>query len=306
MAEIVKELEVPKRFNYDYSKKDLSCFLGNHLTIKLIHDIYYNIAFSNIFCENGARPKKSFLLEGENGTGKTLAVKCIVGELFKRGINTHVEEYSIGTHGSHFVDKGSINLQEFFTKAQEKLKSENGIQRLIYLFDEAEVLMGQRGGENHDENDKRINTLMTNLQKIHDSDSQEYLFFITNEPKLMDKASIRSQRIDQVIEFTLPEVGPRRQLFQYSIQQINQRANREVIQRYDAFKLAELSEEFNCADCVEVPERALQQEIINYIKNGEIEKLPHMFITQEKLLIEIKNQIEKYRATTKRKIGFFG
>src|SRR3989339_527380 len=224
MAEIVKELEVPKRFNYDYSKKDLSCFLGNHLTIKLIHDIYYNIAFSNIFCENGARPKKSFLLEGENG----------------------------------------------------------------------------------DENDKRINTLMTNLQKIHDSDSQEYLFFITNEPKLMDKASIRSQRIDQVIEFTLPEVGPRRQLFQYSIQQINQRANREVIQRYDAFKLAELSEDFNCADCVETPERALQQEIINYIKNGEIEKLPHMFITQEKLLIEIKNQIEKYRATTKRKIGFFG
>src|SRR3989339_94 len=274
MAEIVKELEVPKRFNYDYSKKDLSCFLGNHSTIKFIHDVYYNIAFSNIFCENGARPKKSFLLEGENGTGKTLAVKCIVGELFKRGINTHVEEYSIGTHGSH--------------------------------FDEAEVLMGQRGGENHDENDKRINTLMTNLQKIHDSDSQEYLFFITNEPKLMDKASIRSQRIDQVIEFTLPEVGPRRQLFQYSIQQINQRANREVIQRYDAFKLAELSEDFNCADCVEVPERALQQEIINYIKNGEIEKLPHMFITQEKLLIEIKNQIEKYRATTKRKIGFFG
>jgi len=121
MAEIVKELEVPKRFNYDYSKKDLSCFLGNHSTIKFIHDVYYNIAFSNIFCENGARPKKSFLLEGENGTGKTLAVKCIVGELFKRGINTHVEEYSIGTHGSHFVDKGSINLQEFFTKAQDKL-----------------------------------------------------------------------------------------------------------------------------------------------------------------------------------------
>src|SRR3989339_379537 len=110
-----------------------------------------------------------------------------------------------------------------FTKAQDKLKSENGIQRLIYLFDEAEVLMGQRGGENHDENDKRINTLMTNLQKIHDSDSQEYLFFITNEPKLMDKASIRSQRIDQVIEFTLPEVGPRRQLFQYSIQQLNEK-----------------------------------------------------------------------------------
>ena len=63
MAELVKELEAPKRFNYDYSKKDLSCFLGNSSTIKLIHDIYYNIAFSNIFCENGARPKNLFFLK---------------------------------------------------------------------------------------------------------------------------------------------------------------------------------------------------------------------------------------------------
>jgi len=65
MAEIVKELEVPKRFNYDYSKKDLSCFLGNHSTIKFIHDVYYkNYECDFIDCiKNNKKP----LTDGKNG-----------------------------------------------------------------------------------------------------------------------------------------------------------------------------------------------------------------------------------------------
>jgi len=291
--------------------KDTSCvlsdFLGNENTKKEMHEIYLQIVGGKIFKYAGVKPDKSFMFYGENGTGKTFGVKCIGGELAKEGIPTTIMNYEIGRFGTAYINLGSVIMQNFFDKGRKLIENKNSeLKKVLYVFDEAEVLMGKRGNERngHREDDKVLDTLMLNLQRISDSDEGEYLFFMTNKIDLIDEASIRSGRVDRKVKFEKPDFEARYILFQRAIQDINKRAIYSPIRKPDIEQLAKYSEGFNCVDCVEIPARAVKKRANEILMERNDKLIPSLYVNHKRLLDEVEKQKMVYLRTKKGRIGF--
>jgi ATP-dependent 26S proteasome regulatory subunit len=282
---------------------DLSEFRGDKQTTKELYEISMQMGKSNIFKFMGIKPDKSFLFYGPNGLGKTYGSDCIVGELRDDLKVPIILDYSIGTYGTAYINMGSKNLQTFFDNGKKILDNPEA-DMVIYRFDECEHLMGKRGGRNgHKEDDKLLGTLMENLQEIHNEDSERYTIFMTNFPKMIDEASIRTGRIDRKIEFRLPDLESRIDLFKYGIEKINNNAEYEIIPKSDYEKLAKESEGFNCADCIDIPRRAVRNKVLEYIVY-EDQMDPYQTVTNKEMIEEIQKHQGVGTKTKKTKIGF--
>ena len=285
----------------------LDDFLGNEETKKEIQEIYLQIAGGRIFKNMGVKPDRSFMFYGDNGTGKTFGVKCIGGELAMDGISAIIMEYEIGKYGTAYINRGSVIMQKFFDRGRELLNNEKlGLEKVLYVFDEAEVLMGTRGNDRsgHKEDDKLLDTLMINLQQISDSDDEQYVFFMTNKIDLVDSASMRSGRIDRKVKFKNPDYPARYGLFSRAISNINSKAGYQVIRNFDLDELAKRSDEFNCVDCVEIPARAVKKRAYEILMKRTDKILPAAYVNQKRLIEEIEKQETTYSRTKKKRSGF--
>jgi 26S proteasome regulatory subunit T5 len=282
--------------------KTLKDFLGNKETIEDIESIVLNMSGGMMFRFMGVTPDKSFLLYGPNGLGKTHSIDCIQGELVEKGLNPFRIEYSIGRYGTAYINMGSKRINDMFLASQKFLK-EGKYDCAIYVIDEAETLMTKRG-ESHKEDDKVLSTLMTNLQELHDRETEEYVFLMTNFPQMIDSASLRSGRIDRKVEFKLPDTQARIGLFRNSIEELNRKAGYNVVRGQNLEQLASESEGFNCADCVEIPKRAVKQRAIELLKEKKDKIIKLGYVNQKRLLDKVREQRKVYSKTNKRKIGF--
>ncbi len=280
----------------------LEKFLGNKDTKKEIDDLITQMLRPAIFYTFGVQPDKSFLFYGPPGNGKTFSIEHIRKELSKKGKKYAKMHYDIGKYGTAYINMGSRNLQDFFNAGKMLLHTDQTIKGIMYVFDEAEVLLGKRGSlDSHKEDDKVTETLMKNMQKIHDGDS-EYLFFMTNLKDFMDDAALRSGRIDKQVEFTNPDYRARVEFFEHVIKQTNKYAKYQVIKNIKISKLANYTNGFNCIDIEEIPRRALKSKLTDVLKSSKKNVIGEIKITENDLVKEIK-QIGK---TKKRRwsIGF--
>lgn len=296
--------------NITYSSEEiygLNDFLGNEETKNEMKEIYLQLSGGKVFKSMGVKPDRSFIFYGENGTGKTFGVNCIGGELANEGKRILIARYEIGQYGTAYINKGSVILQSFFDEHRSLLKNkENGINKILYIFDEAEVLMGKRGSNKngHKEDDKLLNTLMLNLQQISNSDEEQYIFFMTNKIDLIDDASIRSGRVDRKVKFQNPDYPARYELFSSAIKKINDKAKYHVIRNFDLDELAKKSDNFNCVDCLEIPSRAVKNKVNEILIERTNKNIPKAYIHQRILIDEIEKQRLTYSRTKKAKIGF--
>ena len=225
----------------------------------------------------------------------------------KEGKQILIAKYEIGKYGTAYINRGSVILQSFFDQGREVLNDKKrGLNKILYVFDEAEVLMGKRGSDRgeHKEDDKLLDTLMLNLQQISDSDEEQYIFFMTNKIDLIDDASIRSGRVDKKVKFQNPDYPARYELFSNAIKKINEKAKYSVIRNFDLGELAKKSNAFNCVDCLEIPSRAVKKKINEILIERTNKNIPRAYINQKGLIDEIEKQKVTYSRTKKAKIGF--
>lgn len=283
--------------------KTLDNFLGNPETKKQMKEIVTQIEFPQMYYMLGSTPDKAFLFCGPPGNGKTHGVECIVGELTDRDKKIMKMNYDIGRYGTAYINMGSRQLQSFFDEGKRIIDKTTDYHAMFYLFDEAEVLMGKRGGmQTHKEDDKLLETLMKNMQRIHDESENEYLFFTTNLKKLMDKAAMRTHRIDKHIEFTNPNKTSREELLDYAIKSTNKRAGYSVVRNINLRKLAELTNGFNCADMEDIPRRAVKKRVTRMLQSRTNNRIPQIYVKQNGLVQEI-NYIKLVKQK-ERKVGF--
>lgn len=155
------------------------------------------------FAKLGIDPPKGILLYGPPGTGKTLCARAVANR---------TEATFIRVIGSELVQKyvgeGARMVRELFEMARTK-------KACIIFFDEIDAIGGVRfddgaGGDN--EVQRTMLELITQLDGF-DPRGNIKVMFATNRPNVLDPALLRPGRIDRKVEFSLPDLEGRANIF---------------------------------------------------------------------------------------------
>ena len=292
----------------------LEDLFGSHEYVNKVKKLIETIKTPQLFYMMGTRPPKNIMLEGPPGTGKTYTVKVLANEL-QREVYPHsvlYMPYEIGIYGTAYINMGSKILQEYFDLGVYWLSGNDGtvpVHSCIRFIDECDSLLGQRGHEDkHKENDKLLNTFMINLQETTERDLNEYNFLATNYPDNLDRAAIRSGRIDEKIEFKLPDYESREATIMGYAYKVNELADYQVFRNINYRQLAENSAGLNYADLELLVDKSLRDRIDDILEDRinnqkDFVAIKGSYVTtkrMQKVLDEIKGQ--KYK--TRNKIGF--
>lgn len=156
-----------------------------------------------IYQQLGIDPPKGVMLYGPPGTGKTLTAKAVA---------TRTDACFIKISGCELVQKyvgeGARLVRELFQMARTK-------KACIIFFDEIDSIGGTRS-DDPDSGDTEVQRTM--LEIVNQLDGFESrgnikVLMATNRPDVLDPALVRPGRVDRKIEFTLPDLEGRVQIF---------------------------------------------------------------------------------------------
>lgn len=155
------------------------------------------------FVTLGIDPPKGILLYGPPGTGKTLCARAVANRTdatFIRVIGSELVQ--------KYVGEGARMVRELFEMARSK-------KACIIFFDEVDAIGGARfddgaGGDN--EVQRTMLELITQLDGF-DARGNIKVMFATNRPNTLDPALLRPGRIDRKVEFSLPDLEGRANIF---------------------------------------------------------------------------------------------
>merc|ERR1712178_77420 len=156
------------------------------------------------FVNLGIDPPKGVLLYGPPGTGKTLAARAVANRTdacFIRVIGSELVQ--------KYVGEGARMVRELFQMARTK-------KAAIIFIDEVDAVGGARfddgaGGDN--EVQRTMLEIVTQLDGF-DARGNIKVLMATNRPDTLDPALLRPGRLDRKVEFGLPDLEARTNIFQ--------------------------------------------------------------------------------------------
>ena len=152
------------------------------------------------FVQLGIDPPKGVLLYGNPGTGKTLCARAVANRTdacFIRVIGSELVQ--------RYVGEGARMVRELFQLARTK-------KSCIIFFDEIDAVGGARFGEGDSEVQRTMLEIVNQLDGF-DSRGNIKVLMATNRPDTLDPALLRPGRLDRKIEFNLPDLEGRCQIF---------------------------------------------------------------------------------------------
>lgn len=150
----------------------------------------------------GIDPPKGVLMYGPPGTGKTLLARAVANR---------AEATFIRVIGSELVQKyvgeGARMVRELFQMARQ-------YKACIIFFDEVDAIGGTRFDEGTGDNEVQRTMLeIVNQLDGFDPRGNVKVLMATNRPDTLDPALMRPGRLDRKIEFGLPDLEARAQIF---------------------------------------------------------------------------------------------
>merc|ERR1719171_2622247 len=163
------------------------------------------------FVTLGIDPPKGVLLYGPPGTGKTLAARAVANRTdacFIRVIGSELVQ--------KYVGEGARMVRELFQMARSK-------KACILFIDEVDAIGGSRGGDeaNGDSEVQRRMLEIVNQLDGFDSRGNVKIIMATNRPDTLDPALTRPGRLDRKVEFGLPDLEGRAQIFRINARSMN-------------------------------------------------------------------------------------
>ncbi|XP_026427587.1 26S proteasome regulatory subunit 7 homolog A-like [Papaver somniferum] len=163
------------------------------------------------FVKLGIDPPKGILCYGPPGTGKTLLARAVANRTdacFIRVIGSELVQKYIG--------EGARMVREIFQWARTK-------KACILFFDEVDAIGGARfddgaGGDN--EVQRSMLELINQLDGF-DPRGNIKVLMATNRPDTLDPALLRPGRLDRKVEFGLPDLESRTQIFKMHTRSMN-------------------------------------------------------------------------------------
>lgn len=167
------------------------------------------------FVNLGIDPPKGVLLYGPPGTGKTLTARAVANR---------TDAAFICVIGSELVQKyvgeGARMVRELFQMARSK-------KACILFIDEVDAIGGARGPDDASGDNEVQRTMLELLNQMDGFDARGNVkvLMATNRPDTLDPALLRPGRMDRKIEFGLPDLEGRTQIFAIHSKTMNMERN---------------------------------------------------------------------------------
>ena len=162
------------------------------------------------FVKLGIDPPKGIVLYGPPGTGKTLLARAVANRTdacFIRVIGSELVQ--------KYVGEGARMVRELFQMARSK-------KACIIFFDEVDAIGGARGDDQGGDNEVQRTMLeIVNQLDGFDSRGNIKVLMATNRPDTLDPALLRPGRLDRKVEFGLPDLQGRTQIFKIHTRAMN-------------------------------------------------------------------------------------
>jgi len=163
------------------------------------------------FVNLGIDPPKGVLLYGPPGTGKTLIARAVANKTsatFIRVIGSELVQ--------KYVGEGARMVRELFQMARTK-------KACIIFFDEVDAIGGARFDDGAGGDNEVQRTMLELINQLDGFDARGNIkvLMATNRPDTLDPALLRPGRLDRKVEFGLPDLEGRTQIFQIHAKQMN-------------------------------------------------------------------------------------
>ncbi|KAL7714337.1 26S protease regulatory subunit [Entamoeba marina] len=150
----------------------------------------------------GIDPPKGVLLYGPPGTGKTLLARAVANRTestFVRVIGSELVQ--------KYVGEGAKMVRDLFQMAKSK-------KSCIIFFDEIDAVGGTRFQDDTGESEVQ-RTMLELINQLDGFDKRGNIkvLMATNRPDTLDPALVRPGRLDRKIEFGLPDIEGRAEIF---------------------------------------------------------------------------------------------
>lgn len=264
--------EIPGVISSDFSRKEgekiehgLTELVGlesvagmNNLKELLINEVIKPLRSPEDYVKFKLKIPNGILLYGPPGCGKTYIVRKLAEELGYNFIEVKASDV-----GSSYIHGSVEKISKVFQQAKDSAPS-------IIFFDEIEGLVPDRDslGESGSLKQEEINQF---LSEMNDSSENNVLVVgATNRPHLIDKAILRSGRMDKRIYVSPPDFEARKELFKLCL------IGRPTSEKIDYDGLAKKTENFVSSDIeliVESAARLAVKDSCSEITEALIEKV---------------------------------
>lgn len=180
------------------------------------------------------------LLYGAHGCGKTFFVKKLAEELSLEFMVINPDSIA-----SSFIHGTQEKIVAIFNEARSK----NGT---LLFIDEIDSMTGHRSSaENMQHLSGEVAEFLTQLNDL--AKDNVFVIAATNHPENIDRAILRSGRIDSIIYVPLPDKEARIEMFQLEL------SKRPVTSDIDYVKLAELTANYTASDITNIVRTASRE-----------------------------------------------
>ncbi len=215
------------------------------------------------------------LFYGLGGCGKTFFAEKMAEE-----VGIHFMKIVPDDLACTWVHGTKQKISEVFRNAEKKVPT-------ILFFDEFDAMvLGRSGDEANQHYDSEVNEFLCMLDSA--SERGIYILAATNHPERIDKAVLRTRRIDEMVYIDMPDKEARKSLFSLSLSKLPSDENIEID------RLAELTEGYNCSDISYIVKLAARKMFNAAIKDNKSESMPisqdllEAIISQKSSLISSK------------------
>eukprot|EP00096_Caligus_rogercresseyi_P000847 TRINITY_DN113_c0_g1_i1.p1 TRINITY_DN113_c0_g1~~TRINITY_DN113_c0_g1_i1.p1 ORF type:complete len:436 (+),score=161.93 TRINITY_DN113_c0_g1_i1:79-1386(+) len=155
------------------------------------------------FVNLGIEPPKGVLLYGPPGTGKTLCARAVANRTdacFIRVIGSELVQ--------KYVGEGARMVRELFEMARTK-------KACLIFFDEIDAVGGARYDDGAGGDNEVQRTMLELINQLDGFDPRGNIkvLMATNRPDILDPALMRPGRLDRKVEFGLPDLEGRTNIF---------------------------------------------------------------------------------------------
>jgi len=209
----------------------------------------------------------SLLFYGPAGCGKTFFAEKIAEEV---GIN--FMKIVPDDLASTLVHGTQEKIGELFRKAERKAP-------VLIFFDEFDAMVPQRSNDDRNYQNGETNEFLCMLNNA--AERGVYVLAATNHPDRIDKAVLRTGRIDEIIYVDMPDTKARESLFRLVLSKLPTAGD------IDFRRLADLTNGYNCSDISYIVKVASRKMFNASIKE---KNEPYKVITQPLLEDAIAHQ----------------